>query len=1194
MSSYSVEAVLKATGADDFAKAFKDAEDAMSGFESVSKGMKDVGSTLTKRVTAPLLALGGSAIYVGSQYETSMSKVEAISGATAEEMEELESVARQMGATTVFSASQAADGLGYMALAGWDTEAMIAALPSVLDLAVAGQMDLANASDIVTDMMSMFGMEAEEAARMTDVFAAAQANSNTDVEQLGEALKNTGAMAASMGHDIEETSAILGILADNGIKGSRAGTALNAVYRDLAASAEDGAIAIGDMSVAVYDQDGNMRSIRDIIADVEEATADMTDEQRNAALAGVFQQQSLSGVNTLLNAGTEDLYDLTDALYDSEGAASDMAETMGDNTAGGLKELQSAFEEVLLVVYEEIKPMFDQLVEWATDFLTWLGELNPQIIRWAVVIGIVAAAIGPLLVLVGTLLGVLPAIAKGLAIVTTGLKILGLGFLAPTAPILALIAAIGLVVAAVVYLWKTNEDFRNFFVNLWEGVSEFWSSIFEYMATVGAFIWTSIKNLIGNVLEDIWGTISGVLIGIEKFWNKHGETILALVTFVFQFLGTIIGGAMAIILGVIGLGLNAISILWDIGWGFISTAVDLTFTTILGLLDVFLSILEGDWAGAWETIKETAVKIGEDIWENITGVFTSIGDTISDVFGWIADSLGLSRSEFAEELGGMELEFEATTKNIEEISDVDLSGLTEGAEEASLGVGNAMAGMVSNITTETENMTGDAISKFAEMKEGSVTELDGLGTDVFEIFSSMNEDASGQTSAMHDNIETDLNNVVGLEEIVDGMAFDVPDMFETMNLGSSEEVEELEQSARGEFEKMPEFSTNVSELDDEVTSLFEGMNTDSSAEVESMVSEILEHGLEIPEFADNVDGMDEDVISTFETMNADSVSQIEEMSNSIDIEFGDIAGYSSDIDELEAEVTDAFETLNIESVGEVESMSTNIEADIESMTDDVETNVSALMTSFESDFAAMESNSTSKVESMTSSIKTDFSGMKTHVDSDLNTTSETVRRLFNNMDANASSSAARLVRNVTNSMQNMQRQISSITAQTVSTMRSYYSAFNSAGFYLMSGFISGMNSRRGSVMGTAASIANSAANAIRSALRIMSPSRVLMGLGVDTILGFEKGIESEEDNVINQMARMASNLQDAFTPNIMADISARLGSASNLPINHNHMVNAATPSRPIVNVSMDINGTEYRTFVSDIADEITRQNNTRF
>lgn len=150
MSSYSVEAILKATGADDFAKAFKDAEDAMSGFESVSKGMKDVGSTLTKRVTAPLLALGGSAILVGSQYETSMSKVEAISGATAEEMEELERVAREMGATTVFSASEAANGLGYMALAGWDTEAMIAALPNVLDLAVAGQMDLANASDIVT------------------------------------------------------------------------------------------------------------------------------------------------------------------------------------------------------------------------------------------------------------------------------------------------------------------------------------------------------------------------------------------------------------------------------------------------------------------------------------------------------------------------------------------------------------------------------------------------------------------------------------------------------------------------------------------------------------------------------------------------------------------------------------------------------------------------------------------------------------------------------------------------------------------------------------------------------------------------------------------------------------------------------------------------------------------------------------
>lgn len=226
------EAVFKATGVSDFEKAIAGAQNSIKSFENASGKLKDTGKTLTKRVTAPLVALGGVAMAVGSQYEASMSNVQAISGSTADEMKVLEGVAREMGATTRYSASESADALSYMALAGWDVEQMTSALPDVLNLATAGSLDLASASDIVTDMMSMFGMEADEASRASDVFAAAQSNSNTNVEQLSEALINAGPAAAAVGYELEETSAVLGIFANNGIKGGRAGTILNAMLRD--------------------------------------------------------------------------------------------------------------------------------------------------------------------------------------------------------------------------------------------------------------------------------------------------------------------------------------------------------------------------------------------------------------------------------------------------------------------------------------------------------------------------------------------------------------------------------------------------------------------------------------------------------------------------------------------------------------------------------------------------------------------------------------------------------------------------------------------------------------------------------------------------------------------------------------------------------------------------------------------------
>lgn len=371
---------------------------------SMGDGMKRAGKNMSMYITAPLVGIGTVALNTGVKFGDSMSKVAALSGATGDEMLKLEEVAREMGATTRYSASEAADGLGYMALAGWDVEEMTAALPGVLALATAGQMDLAAASDVVTDMMSMFGMEADEATRASDVFAAAQANSNLNVDQLSEALIKSGPTAASLGHTLEDTSAILGVFANQGLKGSAAGTALDAMFRDIQNSAEGGAIEIGKTAVAVYDAEGNFRNMADIMVDVEKATEGMTDEQRRNALSAVFQQQSMRGVNMVLAEGTDGLMDLQGELYDSTGAADEMAAIMEDNLGGSLRELKSMMEEVSIQLFEQLAPSFEGVIDKVKESVTWFSELSEEtkenVVQW----GLLAAAIGPILVIGGTLI----------------------------------------------------------------------------------------------------------------------------------------------------------------------------------------------------------------------------------------------------------------------------------------------------------------------------------------------------------------------------------------------------------------------------------------------------------------------------------------------------------------------------------------------------------------------------------------------------------------------------------------------------------------------------------------------------------------------------------------------------------------------------------------------------------------------
>ena len=350
----------------------------------IGSALADLGQKAVSGALSGLLNLGQAAIETGQAFEKSMSNVEALqlaAGATSDDIAMLKQVSEEYGASTQYTMAQCADALGFMALAGWDAEKSAAALPGVLSLAAAADMDLAKASDMVTDYMSAFSKsvsdytgEALTAAEFSDKLAYAQANSNTNVEQLGEAYKNCAANMNAAGQQMDSVTAILGTLANQGLKGSESGTALSAVMRDINNSMQDGQISINGTSIAIADQNGNYRDLIDIMADVEAVTGSMSETERSAALSSVFTADSIKGMNLVLNSGVDSVRKLEAGLSDCAGTADEAAKTLNDNLKGDLTYLESAMDAVKNSVYEGIEPALRSLVQSTTNEVA--PELN--------------------------------------------------------------------------------------------------------------------------------------------------------------------------------------------------------------------------------------------------------------------------------------------------------------------------------------------------------------------------------------------------------------------------------------------------------------------------------------------------------------------------------------------------------------------------------------------------------------------------------------------------------------------------------------------------------------------------------------------------------------------------------------------------------------------------------------------------
>ena len=523
------------SGLNDAVNRIRETQQQFEGLSSFGKSLSTVGAGLTASITAPVMALGASVVKTQMQFEQAMSKVQALSGATGSDLQLLEDTAKQLGESTVYSASEAADALGYMALAGWDAQQSAAGLPGVLNLAAASGMDLAQASDLVTDYLTAFGLEADQAGRMADVLSYAQANSNTTTEMLGEAFKNCAVNAHNAGMTLEETTAILSKFADAGLKGSEGGTALNAIIRDMTQKMKNGAIQIGQTKVQVQDANGNFRKMTDIIRDVDKATEGMGDAQKTAALMTTFTADSIKGMGILCNTGADNIDKFTNELKNSDGTAEDMANTLSSTLSGALKQLSSAWEG-LQYDLGDTTGVLTKIVNGLTLLVRWLKSLPGPVKQIIVTFALMAAAVGPILLAFGKLITFGIKVKQNFAILKGAISVLSSGIMslldtAITAlyvfvtdtlipalsalwgvlmanPIILVIAAIAALVAGFIWAWNNIDGFKEWWINLWETIKlkaqHAWYELKDFFTQTIPQVISDIGDWFSHLPETIW------------------------------------------------------------------------------------------------------------------------------------------------------------------------------------------------------------------------------------------------------------------------------------------------------------------------------------------------------------------------------------------------------------------------------------------------------------------------------------------------------------------------------------------------------------------------------------------------------------------------------------------------------------------------------------------------------------------
>lgn len=602
---------------------------------AVGEKMTKVGDKISSAgkkmlpVTEVIAGLGGVSVKVAADFESSMSQVAATMGMTSEEInngsedyQKLEKAARDMGSATKYSASEAADALNYLALAGYDVDKSVETLPTILNLAAAGGIDLADASDMVTDAMSALGLETDQAEKFVDQMAKTSQKSNTNVAQLGEAILTVGGTAKNLAGGTTELNTALGILADNGIKGSEGGTALRNMILSLCAPTDTAAESIEALGLKVYDVEGNMRPLNDIFNDLNGTLSTMSQGEQTQVLNKIFNKVDLKSVNALLANSGERFDELSGYIENADGAASTMADTMNNNLSGQITILKSALEEAGISIGQALLPLIKKLVSVIQSLTDKFNNLSPATKMIIVIISGIVAAIGPLLIIVGKLISSVGIIMKAAPKIVSGIKMIGTGLKGLFTLIMAhpVIAIIGAIIAGVILLYNKCEWFR-------DGVNKVLSVIKDVVAKVCdalvTFFTETIPNAIKSVISffqslpgNIQNAISSIKSVVSDVFASVVDTVKSAISF-FQSIPEKIYDALSALPSTI------ISIFENI------------YDLIAGVCERIKNFLPDQWSLLIDNIRRILVNfisIFENVFHTIANIVKSVVDIIKAIF----------------------------------------------------------------------------------------------------------------------------------------------------------------------------------------------------------------------------------------------------------------------------------------------------------------------------------------------------------------------------------------------------------------------------------------------------------------------------------------------------------------------------------------------------------------------------------
>ncbi len=714
---------------------------ALSKIDQAGKKMEAFGDSVTHAGQAIMPAsmavagLGAAAVKTAADFDAGMSKVAAISGATGEDLDALRDKAREMGAKTKFSASEAASAMEYMAMAGWKTEDMLGGIEGIMNLAAASGEDLATTSDIVTDALTAFGLTAQDSAHFADILAAASSNANTNVAMMGETFKYCAPIAGALGFSAEDVAEAIGLMANAGIKSTQAGTALRTIMNNLSGEVKITGKALGEVTIATTNTDGSMRDLSDILADCRGAFSQLSESERAQAAEALVGKNAMSGFLALMNAAPEDIEKLSTAIENCDGTAAQMAETMQDNLAGQLTILKSQLEELAISFGEMLMPAIRAIVSKIQAFVDKLNGMSESQRKAVLTIGLIIAALGPLLVILGTVISKVGTAMQGFVKLATGVKKLGVAVKAGTGvfgklgaalggisgPVLAVIAVIALLVAAFKHLWDTNESFRNAITAIWNGI----------VSKIQAFCQGIVERL--NALGFEFGSIVDVL---KSLWDGLCQYLAPVFEAAFSVISTVLGSVLDV---------------------------------ITGLLDVFIGLFTGNWSQLWDGVKE----IFSGVWDAITGLFDTALNLLKSlaevVFGWFGttwESVWTGIKSFFETIwNGIVAFFSGVWNGIVSIVTTQINAVKTVVTTVFTAIKTTAAtiwnGIKTAISTVVDGIKSKVSSAFESVKSTATNLFNGIKSTATSVWNGIKTAIVTPIEAARDKIRSALNAVSG-------------------------------------------------------------------------------------------------------------------------------------------------------------------------------------------------------------------------------------------------------------------------------------------------------------------------------------------------------------------------------------------------------------------------------------------------